>query len=527
MRRASLIENSSWNVGAFIAYIALGVLSAPVYLRFLGLKQYGIYVLLNTVIAPLGVLNMGMGQAAVKYISGSLARNRPEEANAYLQSTFLSTAAIGAVGVLVVIAAARVLTKRIFAISQADQQIVSAGVPWVALSWLLTQLSLQFTAVPTALQRYSIVSTGSTLCSATTLGLGLLALALGGSLLTVLQVRAAWVGVTMLGWCFVAKYLVPSLGLRLRVTRATFATCMHFGIWQTVAAVGGVIGGNVDQAMLGMYVSSQAVGLFAIPQNIVNIAYALTTKSAEVLLPAVSELDCRAGRDQAISLTLRVSWLLSALTSATLGCLVVFGRDVLRLYVGTAIAASCGDLMMLIAVTAIASSGSVAVYQYLLGTGNTRWAAMMTLVSGVICFLGGIALIPRLGLNGAAWSNLVSIVLVRPIMHLHIWRHDARTTGAASFLTYLYGPAVIGIPLSLALRAVRNATAWNAGIFGVVIGAACCFLIIGGAVVLFDLVLPDSIRRQTDLRQGLRQISRIPRQAVAALALLVGKLGQL
>src|ERR1035437_10206650 len=151
MRRASLLENSSWNVGAYVFYTVLAILSAPLYIRFLGIRQYGILVLLNTVIAPLGLLNMGMGQAAVKYISECFARKRPEEANGYLQSTLLSTAVIGGMGVFTVMLAARVLTTRTFAISPADREIATAGVRWVTISWFLTQISAQFTG---ELRRY-------------------------------------------------------------------------------------------------------------------------------------------------------------------------------------------------------------------------------------------------------------------------------------------------------------------------------------------------------------------------------------
>jgi O-antigen/teichoic acid export membrane protein len=513
MRRASLLENSSWNVGAYVFYTVLAILSAPLYIRFLGIRQYGILVLLNTVIAPLGLLNMGMGQAAVKYISECFARKRPEEANGYLQSTLLSTAVIGGMGVFTVMLAARVLTTRTFAISPADREIATAGVRWVTISWFLTQISAQFTGVPTALQRYSIVSTGSAICNAITLGVGLLALSLGGTLLTLLQIRTIWTGVTVIGWCLVAKHLMPSFGLRPRITWAVFSKCMRFGIWQTVGAVGGVVANNADKALLGMYVSDAAVGLFAIPQTIVNALYSLTNQAADVLLPAISEVDSSEGRDRAIFVTMRVGWLLSVLTTSVMACLVVFGRDVLRVYMGPSISGSCEGLLTLIAVTAIASSGSVAITQYLLGIGNTRWTAMIALASGAVGLVGGLLLIPRFGLTGAAWSDLAAIALVRPIMHSQIWRKDARTTRPGIFAAYLYGPAMIGIPLCLALRGLRHAFAWNAGILGVAIGCGLCFLMVAGTVVAFDRALPGCRQRQRDVREALTQMWNIRRQA--------------
>jgi O-antigen/teichoic acid export membrane protein len=518
-----IIENSSWNVGATIAYTALSLLSAPAYLHFLGVNQYGIFVLLTTVIAPLGMLNMGMGQAAVKYIAESLARKQPKEANAYLQGTFLTTGVLGTLGVLAVVLAARVLTTRVFSFNHADQQIAYAGVPWVALTWLLSQLAAQFTAVPSAMQRYSIVSTGTTICGAVTMGMGLMALWLGGNLLTVLEVRTAATFATTLCWGFVAKRLLPSLGLRLTITRATLAKCMHFGVWQSIATAGGMVSSNADKAILGMYLSDVAVGLFAIPQMMVGVTYSLTNKAAEVLLPAVSEIDSTAGRERSFWVTIRVGWILSLITTGAMGCLVIMGNDVLRLYLGRALMASCGSLLALIAITAMGSSSSPALMQYLLGIGDTKRTALIAVCSGVVNVAGALLLVRRFGLNGAAWADLVAIFLVRPMMHLLIWRGSARSVPFVSVASYLYGPAAVGIPLSLALRGVRESFGWQCGWFGLVICCVACCVIMVSIVVLFDRALPEWEQRRSDSIQVLRHVWKVKGHAFRFIAIAAGR----
>ncbi len=519
----SIIANSSWNVGANIAYTILSLLSAPLYLRHLGISQYGIFVLLNSVIAPLGLLNMGMGQAAVKYIAEALAQEDTRVANAFLQSTFLTTAALGTAGVLGVSMAANVLTARVFSISHADQQIARAAVPWVAVTWLLSQLALQFTAVPTAMQKYSIVSTGTTLCGALTMGLGLVALWMGGNLLTVLEVRAIATLATVFGWFFVAKQMLPSLGRRWCVTRVTWSRCMHFGVWQSVASIGAIAANNSDKALLGMYLSDVAVGVFAIPQTIVSVTYSLIMRAGDVLLPAVSEIDSSRGRDHSFMLTIRVGWVLSLIAAVSMGCLVVMGDDLLRLYVGRELAASCGRLLALIAVTAIASSSSVALSQYLLGIADTKRTALIAICSGVVGVVGGVLLIPRFGLNGAAVSDATSIMLVRPVMNLLIWRDGGRKVPLAAFASFLYGPALISVPVSLALRAMRISIGGECGWLGLALWGAGCSMAIGGAVVIFDRFLPEWKQRQSDSGQVLMHVWKIRKRTMHALVAFAGR----
>jgi O-antigen/teichoic acid export membrane protein len=271
-----------------------------------------------------------------------------------------------------------------------------------------------------------------------------------------------------------------------------------------------------------MYLSDVAVGLFAIPQTIVTVVSSLTTKAADVLLPAVSEIDSIAGRDRSFLVTIRVGWVLSLITTTAMGCLIIMGNDILRLYVGRALAVSCGRLLILIAATAIASSSSVALSQFLLGIADTKRTALIAISSGIVGVAGGVLLIPRFGLSGAAWSDAVAIVLVRPVMHLLIWRDSGRSVPFATVASYLYGPALVGIPLSLALRWVRNSSKWECGWFGLAVCSIGCCLAIVAVVVLIDRLLPDWKQRKRDSGQVVRHVWKVQQNAFRAFAVAFG-----
>jgi O-antigen/teichoic acid export membrane protein len=501
-----------------LAYTALSVLSAPVYLHYLGVAQYGISVLLNTTIAPLGLLNMGMGQAAIKFMAEAHARHQPKEANGYLQATFVTTAALGGLGVIALILAAHLLTSRVFHISPAAQHEALLAVPWAALTWLLFQLRGQLISVPSALQRYSISSVGTTVSGAFSMGAGLVSLWMGGGLVTLMQVRCASVLFTAVVWFFIARHIMPELTLRPCLNRQAFSKCMNFGVWQMVGAVGGVASNQGDKALLGMYVSDIAVGLFAVPQTIVDTAYSLINRAADVLLPAVSEIDAAAGRGRSFEVALRAGWILSLIATMVMGCIAVMGNDLLRLYVGRSIEMASGRLLVIIALTAVASSGSVAINQFLLGIADTKMTAFLAIASGIVVVGFGILLIPRFGLQGAALSDVAAILLVRPCVQQVVWRRHGTAIPWAVFASYMYGPAVIGIPLSLALRAIRNAIPWESGWAGLALCSvlSCGVIVVG--VLLFDRLLPGSAQRKADFGQILRYAWSIPRRAVRAAA---------
>ena len=61
--------------GAFLSYLSIGLSSAisivytPVMLRLLGQSDYGLYSLVASVVAYLGLFNFGFGSAYIKYFS--------------------------------------------------------------------------------------------------------------------------------------------------------------------------------------------------------------------------------------------------------------------------------------------------------------------------------------------------------------------------------------------------------------------------------------------------------------------------
>jgi len=148
------------------------------------------------------------------------------------------------------------------------------------------------------------------------------------------------------------------------------------------------------------------------------------------------------------------------------------------------------------------SCGSVAMAQYLFGTAQTPWIAASALASGLVILFGGLWLIPRFGLDGAGWTQILSIVLTRPLIHGIFWRSKLRLeVPASTFFSYLYGPAVMGAGGTLLLMEIRAHIAWTPGWVGLLFGALLCIGMLVAAVFALDYWLPDGKQRRRDTYQ--------------------------
>jgi O-antigen/teichoic acid export membrane protein len=496
----NIVVNSIWNLAAYVFAIVVGILAVPIYIHMLGLGHYGIVVILNSMLAPIGLLNLSFGEATIKYVAESLGRGDTKTAGAYVRTTLLFNLVGGLIGMVLIAVLAKWLATMVFNIDPADQQVAQAAFYWVALGWFVSEIAGTYVAIPTALQRYRIVAIGNSLSNSIATIVGLVAVVLGGDVLTLVQTRVIWGILVLIGWAIAARRLLPGVPLLPGWDRVAFRRSARYGFWQTVAGIGGVFANQTDKFILGVYLTTASVGMYNIAQTIQTTVYSAIYKLSEVLFPAISNLQGRGEDRRAVDLMLRSGWLLSLLTVAAMGTTVVFAYDLLRLYVGVEIANSVGWLLQVIGLASILSSGSVSVAQYLMGVGKTAWMAATALATGLIVLGVGLLLVPHYGLIGAGWAQILAILLSRPVIHFLLWRSSLRETiPGRIYFSYLYGPAVIGIACTTILAAARARLAWTPGVFGLATAGLMSAGALFGVVIVTDRLLPGSAQRRADL----------------------------
>ena len=90
-------------LGSVLSYISIGLnvlvalLYTPFLLRMLGQNEYGLYSLVASVVAYLTVLDLGFGNAIVRYISKYRAENKLEEQSELLGMSMIIYCAISIV----------------------------------------------------------------------------------------------------------------------------------------------------------------------------------------------------------------------------------------------------------------------------------------------------------------------------------------------------------------------------------------------------------------------------------------------
>jgi O-antigen/teichoic acid export membrane protein len=108
--------NAFYCIAEYIAQPLSMLVAAPFLVHKLGLPQYGIWMLVSTILGSMGILSTGFGDATVKYVSAYRGQNNPAGVERTIRATLTINTLLGGLFGLVVWVAAPYAVDHIFKI---------------------------------------------------------------------------------------------------------------------------------------------------------------------------------------------------------------------------------------------------------------------------------------------------------------------------------------------------------------------------------------------------------------------------
>ncbi len=491
-----LATNSIWNLSGWVVTLVLNFVAAPITIRQLGPDAYGIFSLLLTVITPLGLFDLGLGEATVKYMAEGFGRNAPKDAESYFRSTMMFNLCIGVSGAVVLFALTPWIIGSLFNVPDSYMGAAKVAMYMIGLNWALTMVNQTYIGALTALQDYRVMSVGGVLMQAGTLLVGIVVLLRGGSLLHLVFSQTACLFVGTLGWRYAVRRALPTFKLSPHWNIEAFRRTVGMGVWQTGNKLGGLFAGKAQYWLLGAILPVATVGYYNLCCQIISIVYLLSYKIGQVLFPNFSFLHGSGRENQAAQKAMDATWICSAIALPGIAAMLFVGPDILSLWVGKSVAAEAGSALRILS----AANGVSLIFAipsfYLMGTGRTHWLAVMSVVQGAVSFAAGLYLVPALGLNGAALSVGVGVLTHLTVIIL-IWARIVRKwIYFNEYIAALYGPLIVAMVFGVLAIQVRKHITADLGLFETGMLAVMAALLVGGVILMLDGILPGGTRRR-------------------------------
>lgn len=490
------VSNSFWNAAAFLSSLLIKFFTTPLYFHQLGASGYGLLVLLISILSPLGLLDLGIGPATIKYVAESESVGDRRQSLNYVRSTLLFNLLVGVLGAFCIAAFAQPLVRSVFKIPEEDQAIAQLSLYWIGVRWLAIQVGNTFSGIPIAMRRYKLYSIGTLASSGAVDIIGLGVVYAGGNVAAITQVQAI-IAIAVVGmWVMIGRWLLPGLSMLPNLHRDSFLKTFHFGFWQFISNIGTLFAHETERTLLGILISTTAVGFYNLALTLHSAVFLLIASLGQVLFPTFSHLHGLSRREQSGRIFVQALWALGILAVGLYVSLFAFAHDVLLLWVGSQVADTAYGVLRVIAVAGMAAALFIVPSTWLMGVGKTKWLAWESFLQGGITVVVSLILIPRFGLDGAAWGILLSILANVPFTYL-IWRDFLREwIEGKSFLSMLLDLFATGVIMSLILATIRQAVVWQPTWLTLAVAYGLCSILTMGVAVLSDRLLPGSRARQ-------------------------------
>jgi O-antigen/teichoic acid export membrane protein len=400
------LNNAGWNAVATVWNIAISFLLTPLLIHYLGTAQFGLLVLVWSVTGLLGITNLGVGEATLRYVSHHLANADMRGVN----RVFGSTLSFYLVVCLLVIAALFPVTSFIVGLINIPPEARSeAG--WLlrvaALLFSFALISSAFRSIPMAMHRYDITSkVGFAQGTVRTAGFAGVVL-MGNGALQVLLWDLATVIMFLVIDVGIARKVLPGLRILPRLSTAGLREILGYSTYTFVTHVFLSAYRESGKLILGHQFGPSAVAYLGTPDSIAYRIYMVLVSGIETLMPRFS-----ATRDRVVAKALVFNGTQTALSVAAivlvpLACLM---PDLIRLWINAEFARESGTVGRLLALSFIGPAGFAVIATYYRGIGKPGFVSAVLAGVGVVVVAASLVWAPTYGPVGVAYAYLLGFV---------------------------------------------------------------------------------------------------------------------
>lgn len=331
-----LKAGAALNYVSIILNMVIGLLYTPYMLRMLGQSEYGLYSLAASIIAYLTVLDLGFGNAIVRYTAKFRTEGKQREQEEMFGMFFLLYIGIS----LLAIACGALLAGNVgtlFSTNMTEYEVSRTRI----LLWLMT-FNLAFTfpmsiwgAIISAYERFVFMRSVSIVRSVLNPAVMLFLLTMGYKAVAMVVVTTMFNVVSLLMHYW---YCRRHLHVRMRFVRFRWAFLKEVGLysfWIFLNIIMDRIYWSAGQFVLGVFCGSIAIAVYAVAIQLQQMYMMFSTAISSVFLPKVTAMVTKENDKKAISnLFVKTGRIQYIILAYILSAFIVFGRPFIRLWAG-------------------------------------------------------------------------------------------------------------------------------------------------------------------------------------------------
>lgn len=442
---AQLAKNTLWSLLDIILYPLLMIIATPVFIRYLGAEQYGIWMMAGTVNQFMNVLNFGLADSTVKAISSNRAGGSTGVIIDKIRANFSRALWIAAfVCVFGLVLAFSGLIHRWFHVPTAMQQTASSVLVLAFASTGIKFTELVLLSVFKGYERFDISARLSILSRNSVVLSGIVMVVISKSLFAVFLTTVLLNLINSVVQVMIVLKKYPFLqlnpgfsGLRLFDDKQQF--------WYWLQSVLGLIGFLSDKMIVGYFGGLTVLGYYATASLIGSQIYNALTALGNFMFPKVA---LRFRQKQTITpLYYRSRFIIVTLGWGGISFLILFGGSLFEWWLGKSFYSGVSVFIQLYLIYIAVLMLNIIPSQFINGSDRVQynsWIELLLRASHLIVMPFGYMLY---GAEGLLWSLIIVTFFILPVQYFLFHKHillfpSVRRSVALTFLPVI---GIIGL----------------------------------------------------------------------------------
>ncbi len=412
VQKLSLLRNMAWNWAGMFCDATAAFLVMPFLIHRLGESSYGTWVLIGSLSSYFGMLDLGVRGS----VGRQVAFHRAREDRAALNST-LGTALLIAcsAGFLTLVASLGLpsLFFRVFDIPADQASAVRIALLLIGLNIALSFPLSLFDGILWGFQRFDLLNAIDVPVSVVRAVLTFVVIGNGHGLIGLALLTVLLAVVSGLGKAMMSYRQDPDLRIRPGdFTRASALQLVSYGVSNLLINVARMIRGQVSPGLIGSLVGLPAVTFYAVGKRLIDYTEKLVYATTGVVTPLTTSLHASGENERQRNLFLIGGRYCLTLTLFMVGGLVLFGRSLIVLWLGSRMSEAATLLIILALGELVPLSQSVSA-TVLLGMARQRVIAWFGFAEIALGALLAYLLVGAHGLVGVCIAIAVSGAICR------------------------------------------------------------------------------------------------------------------